>query len=128
VRECPCGSGEPYDACCARYHRGEARPGTAEQLMRSRYSAYVFGDQAYLLLTWHSSTRPPSLGLGDPTGVKWLGLRIRAVEAGGPGDQEGIVSFVARCKVSGRAHRVEETSRFVCEAGQWVYVDGDVEC
>jgi SEC-C motif-containing protein len=28
--------------------------------------------------------------------------------------------------VNGRAQRLHETSRFVCEAGRWWYVDGDV--
>ncbi|MEW6591822.1 MAG: SEC-C metal-binding domain-containing protein, partial [Pseudomonadota bacterium] len=39
---CPCGSGRLLEQCCARYHAGEAAP-DAEALMRSRYSAYVFG-------------------------------------------------------------------------------------
>ncbi|MFN2350207.1 MAG: YchJ family protein, partial [Thioalkalivibrio sp.] len=92
--DCPCGSGKNYAACCGRHHGGEALPETAEQLMRSRYSAYVLGDEAYLLRTWHSSTRPDSLGLD--TRVKWLGLKIRDSSGGGPGDDRGTVSFVAR--------------------------------
>jgi SEC-C motif domain protein len=123
---CPCGSGEPYASCCGRYLSGEARPETAEQLMRSRYTAYVRGDEAYLLATWHSSTRPRSLGLAASAQLKWLGLKVRGTEAGGPGDAAGTVSFVARHKRGGRALRLEETSRFVREAGRWVYLDGDV--
>ena len=38
---CPCGSGELYEKCCGVYHSGAAVPETPEQLMRSRYSAYV---------------------------------------------------------------------------------------
>jgi SEC-C motif domain protein len=123
---CPCGSGEPYAPCCGRYLSGETLPETAEQLMRSRYTAYVRGDEAYLLATWHSSTRPRSLGLEASAELKWLGLKVRATEAGGPGDAAGTVSFVARHKRGGRAFRLEETSRFVREAGRWVYLDGDV--
>ncbi len=121
---CPCGSGKPYETCCGPYHAGEALPETAEQLMRSRYSAFVRGDSAYLLATWHSSSRPASLDLDAR--VKWLGLKVHATTAGGPGDESGTVSFVARHKIGGRAFRLEETSRFVREAGRWVYVDGDV--
>jgi SEC-C motif-containing protein len=33
--------------------------------MRSRYSAFAVGDPAYLLATWHPSTRPRSLSLDD---------------------------------------------------------------
>ncbi|HVL75240.1 MAG TPA: YchJ family metal-binding protein, partial [Noviherbaspirillum sp.] len=41
-KPCPCG-GQNYETCCARYIEGEALAQTAEQLMRSRYSAYTLG-------------------------------------------------------------------------------------
>lgn len=86
--------------------------------MRSRYSAYVLGELDYLLATWHASTAPGDLELGP---VKWLGLEVRqAAEAG----DAGVVEFVARCKVNGRAERMHEVSRFVREAGRWYYIDG----
>jgi SEC-C motif-containing protein len=31
--------------------------------MRSRYSAFALGEAAYLLSTWHPSTRPRALDL-----------------------------------------------------------------
>ena len=40
---CPCG-GDRYGSCCAPLHRGERQAATAEQLMRSRYSAYALGE------------------------------------------------------------------------------------
>ena len=40
--------------------------------MRSRYSAYVLGNEAYLLATWHPDTRPAVLDLADDAPVKWL--------------------------------------------------------
>lgn len=121
---CPCGSGVDYQRCCGRYLSGEALPETAERLMRSRYTAYVQCDEHYLRATWHSSTRPASLGLDDSADVKWLGLRLCATVAGGPEDETGTVAFVARHKRGGRACRLEETSRFVREHGRWVYLDG----
>ena len=39
----------------------------------------------------------------------------------------GVVEFVARCRDSGRAQRMHETSRFVREQGRWYYVDGIVD-
>jgi SEC-C motif-containing protein len=36
------------------------------------------------------------------------------------------VSFVARSKLGGRAHRLQETSRFEREGERWYYVDGDL--
>lgn len=123
---CPCGSGEAYTACCGVFIDNGMLPETAEQLMRSRYSAYVLAREDYLLCTWHGSTRPAQLGLQDAGPVKWLGLKILRCEAGGAHDHDGIVEFVARYQVNGRAERLQEVSRFVREAGQWLYVDGQI--
>ncbi len=90
--------------------------------MRSRYSAFVLGDVAYLLATWHASSRPASLEL--EAGAKWLGLDIKAHRV--TGDDTAEVEFVARFRVGGRAVRQHELSRFVRDAGRWCYVDGDV--
>jgi SEC-C motif-containing protein len=88
--------------------------------MRSRYSAYVRGLIDYLVATWHPSTAPGDLELPP---VHWMGLEVRNAEMAG---DAGVVEFVARCKTGGRAERMEETSRFVREAGRWYYIDGDV--
>ena len=90
--------------------------------MRSRYSAFVRGDVPYLLATWHARTRPPTLEL--EAGARWLGLEVRAHQR--LDDDHAEVEFVARWRVAGRAVRQHERSRFVREAGQWLYVDGDV--
>lgn len=123
---CPCGSGQTYAACCRIFIDNGVLPATAEQLMRSRYSAYVLAREDYLLRTWHGSTRPANLGLLEAGPVKWLGLKILRCEAGAPGDCEAIVEFVARYQVNGRAERLHEACRFLCEAGQWLYVDGRI--
>lgn len=94
----------------------------AATLMRSRYSAFVRDDLDYLLATWHSSTRPHSLE-PNPEGLQWLGLEVRHHER--ISDTEATVEFVARNRLNGRANRLHEVSRFVCEQGQWFYVDGN---
>lgn len=90
--------------------------------MRSRYCAFVRQDAAYLLATWHASTRPPAIDF-EP-GLKWLGLEVRSHRQTDADHAE--VAFVARSRLGGRAHRLEERSRFVRENGRWFYVDGDV--
>ena len=123
MRECPCGSGQAYADCCGVWHGGlgmGVHAPTPEALMRSRYSAYVLGLIEYLLATWHPSTAPGELELSP---IKWLGLEVRHAEMAG---DAGIVEFVARCKVNGRAERMHETSRFVRQQGRWLYIDGDV--
>ena len=91
--------------------------------MRSRYSAYVLGDEAYLLSTWHETTRPARVELDTGGATRWLGLDVRHHESTGVGT--AIVEFVARYKIGGRAHRMHENSRFRLENGRWYYVDGD---
>lgn len=116
---CPCGR-PSYAACCGLHHAG--RPAAdAEALMRSRYSAYVRGLEAYLLATWHPSTRPAALNLAAAPRPKWLGLDVKAKT-----EQEGAatVEFVARYRVDGRGRRLHELSRFVRDGGYWYYLDG----
>ncbi len=120
---CLCGLGRAYDACCGRWHRGEAAP-DAEKLMRSRYVAYVMGLEAYLLATWHPATRPAALDLDAPPRPQWLGLTIKAHV---PLDAtHAAVEFVARYRIDGRAYRLHERSRFERIDGRWFYVDGDM--
>ncbi|NNC12401.1 YchJ family protein [Planctomonas sp. JC2975] len=127
---CPCGSGSTYAQCCAPLHRGVATAGTAERLMRSRYSAFAVGDAAYLRATWHPSTRPRDLEL-DPE-VEWRRLVIVDTAAGGEADDSGEVEFRAFWRTlpaPGRARDggvLHERSRFIRERGRWYYVDGDI--
>ena len=91
--------------------------------MRARYSAYAHQLEPYLLTTWYTGTRPSPPLFDESEKTRWLGLEIKCHEM--TGTASAIVEFVARYKVGGRAHRLHETSRFVCEDGRWFYVDGD---
>lgn len=86
--------------------------------MRSRYSAFVFDERAYLLATWHARTRPAEIEAPEP-GLKWLGLEVK--KAALLDTDRGTVEFVARSKWGGRAHRLHEVSEFVREDGLWYY-------
>ena len=119
---CHCGNTASYAHCCGKFHAGESAL-TAEQLMRSRYSAYVLGLQDYLLATWHESTRPGSLDFSDAAKTKWLGLEIRRNSA--IDSNHAQVEFIARYKTGGQsAVRLHEISDFVFENGKWFYVSG----
>lgn len=112
---CPCLSGLPFAECCSRFHDGLPAP-TAVALMRSRYSAFATGNSAYLLATWHHSTRPTNLQLDD--GIGWYRLDILATAKGGPLDSTGIVEFEALYR--GGSQR--ERSSFIRETGRWFYL------
>jgi SEC-C motif-containing protein len=136
---CPCGRLDARKrplslaACCGAYlHDFGGTPAPdAESLMRSRYTAFVLEDAAYLLATWHPTRRPADLTFD--AGVKWLGLDVRSHRQVGPDRAE--VEFVARSRSGGRAPsagpgqacRLHERSRFVCEHGRWYYVDGELK-
>ncbi|MEV0825395.1 YchJ family protein [Nonomuraea rubra] len=118
-RTCPCGLPATYQDCCGRFHRGEAAPATAEQLMRSRFSAFGVGDEAYLLRTWHPSARPPRLDLDRR--VRWVRLEVLESTGGSVVHTEGTVRFRAHYLERGKPGEMEEHSRFVRLDGRWVY-------
>ena len=96
--------------------------------MRSRYSAYVLEQSAYIRATWHASTRPAAIDLTEPTPARtrWLGLRVKRHDA--LDEDHAQVEFIARYRVGGgRASRLHERSRFVREEGRWFYVDGEID-
>ena len=90
--------------------------------MRSRFSAFARDDPAYLLTTWHRSTRPRTLDL-DPSRT-WVRLDVVDVVGGGPFADTGEVEFRAHYRTSGGRATQHERSRFVRERGRWFYVDG----
>ena len=121
-RRCPCGTGLTYAECCGRVHDGTATAATAEQLMRSRYSAFVLGRPEYLRETWHPRTRPAALDLDRD--VRWTGLEILATTGGSMLEVEGTLEFRASYVVAGRTGAQHEHSRFVRDGGRWRYLDG----
>lgn len=120
---CPCGLPVAYEDCCGRYHQGPLalQAPDPQSLMRSRYCAFVLDARAYLLDTWHPQTRPAEIEPPED-GLRWLGLEVRQAPAA-QGDA-GVVSFVARYKIAGRAGRVAETSEFRRVNGRWYYFAG----
>jgi SEC-C motif domain protein len=112
-----------FDGCCAPALRGTP-PATAEALMRSRYTANVLGDADYLRSSWHPGTAPARMDL-DP-GLRWTGLDIVDVEAGGAGDRRGTVEFRASWREGGATGILHERSRFVRQSDRWWYLDGEV--
>jgi len=91
--------------------------------MRSRYSAFALGLGEYLLLSWDPATRPASMELDEA--VVWKRQFIERVEAGGPFDAEGFVTFTAVGRGAEGRFEQRERSRFGRVDGRWVYTDGE---
>ena len=121
-KRCPCGSGLTYAEDCGRLHDGAAVAATAEQLMRSRYSAFAVGDAGYLLTTWHPAARPTSLHLDGH--VRWNGLDMLATAGGTRFSLEGAAEVCTHYLDTGRAGAQHEDSRFLRDGGQWRFLDG----
>lgn len=123
---CPCGNTKAYSDCCAPLHQGETFATTAEQLMRSRYSAFSRGQIDYLVATLHPSVRE----LSDRTSLvetvkncEWLKLDVLKTSGGSGDETEGEVEFVAFYREEGIKF-LREKSRFIKENGHWYYING----
>jgi len=117
---CPCGSGRGFEQCCGPVLKDPRAAASAEALMRSRYTAYTLGASEHILRTWAPETRPREVYI-DPA-RRWLGLKVKRREQGTPGDETGVVEFVARSKVGGKADRAHEVSEFRFDGDMWLYV------
>ena len=128
VSLCPCKSRETYATCCEPFHLGRAKPATAEQLMRSRYSAYFFRLVDYLVATHHPDTRESDLKARLEETIyeaNWRFLTILSSSKGGADDKAGKVEFVAEYYLDEQAHQLHERSRFKRYKGAWKYLDAN---
>lgn len=126
--DCPCGNGS-YAQCCQILHLGQQKAQTAQQLMRSRYSAFAkhqidyllhttaLGQQAYLDLKaisdWSQSNQ-------------WQQLEVIQV-------QEKITKHHAKVEFKAHYHDAthaqihHEISYFVRHQETWYFLDPTVE-
>ncbi len=124
---CPCGSAKAYNDCCGPLIDDGKIADTAENLMRSRYTAYTRSAIDYLLKTTH----PGKTEDHDPDAMRkwaeesqWHGLEIISTEAGGPEDETGQVEFIARYTENGDKQEHHEIAEFKKQDGQWFFFDG----
>lgn len=124
---CPCGSGIDYGKCCEPLIKGARQAQTAEELMRSRYTAYVKVEIDYLFETTHPAHRQGF----DHEGTRqwavnsvWEGLEIVATDKGGADDGEGQVEFIARFREKGVKKAHHELAEFKKDDGKWFFTDG----
>lgn len=125
-QSCSCGFPLPFNDCCGKYIYGTALPETAEQLMRSRYSAYVHNVPLYLMATHHPdfiANLNEELIEETARNTEWLRLEI--VFSQGDADTDtGIVEFKAWFQDGEEEACLHERSNFQFEDQQWFYTDG----
>ena len=126
---CPCGSEKESSNCCTPLINGITEAKTAEELMRSRYTAFTRADINYLV-----RTQLPSAGLRKEKerkklkkwaqSVEWLYLSVMKVIDGGENDETGKVIFRAFYIQNEEYENIYEESLFEKIEGKWFYIDG----
>jgi len=114
---CPCGSEIEYDQCCQSLLMAKRSVATPEELMRSRYTAYVKKNIDYLAKTLHPNLRKEfdyKATLEWAENSNWQKLEVLNTES-------NIVEFVASYTENGSLRRHHEISVFLEEAGCWYY-------
>lgn len=121
---CPCGSGAEFAACCAPCIDGSKPAATAEQLMRSRFSAYAKKAVDYVYETTHPEQRRKvdreSIQAWSD-GARFRKLEILRTEQGGVGDDTGLVEFIAHYEENGNEQQHHEHARFARVDDRWYF-------
>jgi len=123
--DCYCGTNKEYKDCCEVAHKNIAAVITAEQLMRSRYAAFVRADGDYLMKSHHSSTRPlkeKKSIVSWAKSVTWIRLEVLESSKGSSNEPEGTVTFNAYFLENGKMEVIHEKSAFIKENGNWMYL------
>ena len=127
---CPCGSSKQYSECCEPIIRGTKKAVTAEELMRSRYSAYVMHEIEYISLSCVQDPDKNEIDLEETRRWSeestWQGLKIIRTEKGGEKDTDGIVDFSATYTRKGLKDIHLEKAHFVKKDGTWLYESGSL--
>lgn len=124
MENCPCGTGFLFNDCCELLIRDVCYADTAEDLMRSRYTAFAKGEWGYLEKTRNPCEREEGINRNKSLQHKdilWTKLEILDVRKGGAFDEEGDVSFVAYYAENGEEKILRESSKFIKENGRWYY-------
>ena len=120
---CPCSSGLSYGTCCMIVHNDHSRAVLPEQVMRARYTAFVFNDKNYLMTSWAQETRPLTIDHDHPQ--TWFELKIVASEPVKEDSRHATVTFRALYASRGKITTLSERSRFVKRSHCWFYLDGE---
>lgn len=124
---CPCGSNKPFHACCEPYLKQTLKPQSAEQLMRSRFSAFCLENADYLIATLHPSQRNSNNKqqlLESFKLTRWLNLIVQHSSIDTL-EKNATVSFIARFEENKALFELHEKSNFIKETQQWYYVNGN---
>ncbi len=119
---CPCGSSLLFESCCQLFITREKAPTTAEQLMRSRFSAYATKNGQYIYDTYGQiQQKEQTLATIQSWAneCQWLALKVHK-------SSQNMVDFSAYYVVDNILCELREKSNFALEQKQWRYLDGEI--
>ena len=121
---CPCGLGD-YKECCQPLHLGLAKAQTAEQLMRSRYSAFSKHEIDYIVKTTAQGQQD---FLDVPAITDWANtnqwLKLEVIKSNDKVDKNhGLVEFKAHYHDGKQSQVHHELSHFVKVNESWYFLD-----
>jgi len=137
---CYCCSSKPFKECCQSFIDGDAFPHSAEQLMRSRFSAYATANYQYILDTYTREKRQALTTeylAKSAQGATWFALQVHpfttVTSNHASSDSSSTVSrltdvveFTAFYFENKSMYQLHETSNFIVEDGAWRYHDGNL--
>lgn len=125
AEKCPCGKNQTYKNCCEKIHINFSTAICAEDLMRSRYTAFTLGMGQYLNDSHHKTSRNESEKESIEKwakSVKFIKLEILNSTLGNIDDTNGTVEFKAHFKQGVFKRVIHENSSFIKEDGSWYYL------
>ncbi|MBU3002715.1 YchJ family protein [Paraglaciecola arctica] len=125
-KNCFCGNKVSFESCCQPIITGQVEAQTAEKLMRSRYSAYVIEDYAYILRTYAFEQRTDltlNILADSAKDTRWLSLQVLKHL---PNTTSAQVEFKAFYKIEQQYFVMHELSDFVMIDNIWLYTSGSI--
>ncbi|WP_297444005.1 YchJ family metal-binding protein [Sulfurimonas sp.] len=119
---CICGNELSFDVCCRPIIEKKREAQSAEELMRSRYCAYVRANAEYLLYSTVKENRyedDAPLIEDFSKSVEWLKLDVLNAA-------DDVVEFKAYYQDAKGIKVLHEKSNFTKEDGIWKYKDGEL--
>jgi|SaaInlStandDraft_7_1057024.scaffolds.fasta_scaffold104862_1 SEC-C motif domain protein len=126
MSNCPCGTNKSYKKCCELIIKGTLHPASAEELMKSRYTAYTIGNMDYIEQTMSGEALKAfdkeSAQIWSDTS-DWQNLEIIKKGTKKETDTLAFVEFIACYKLNGKTKFLHEVSEFKKDGSKWLYVN-----
>ncbi|HEU5079067.1 MAG TPA: YchJ family metal-binding protein [Opitutaceae bacterium] len=116
---CPCGSGKLFSECCEPLLRGTRTAATAEELMRSRFTAHVAQDFAYLHRTYLPTSKTKYVEEKSTNESPWTRLVVHSHDAQGDTAHVDFSAFFV--DGDGPEQVLQEKAEFKRIKGEWIY-------